>query len=85
MEWLTYCLNPRATTFDLSVYGPEDPAFIEHRTEQAIMTLLAHKYGILLEPELDYEQGLFQQLNHHDLSGGGKESQPPLGSRFRNV
>lgn len=45
MEWLTYCVNPLATTFDPSAILPEYPELKEHRTEQAIMTLLAHKYG----------------------------------------
>lgn len=45
MEWLTYCLNPTAQTFDPSVLAPEYPELHEHRTEQSIFTLLAHKYG----------------------------------------
>jgi hypothetical protein len=48
MEWLTYCVNPKSTTFDPSTILPEHEGFIEHRTEQAIMTNLAHKYGIKL-------------------------------------
>lgn len=44
-EWLKYCLIPVANTFDPSVLGPELPGFKEHRCEQAIMSLLAAKYG----------------------------------------
>ena len=45
MEWLTYCLNPNATTFEPSIYGPELPGFEQHRTEQAIFSMLVAKYG----------------------------------------
>lgn len=51
-EWLTYCVNPLATTFDPSVLGKPDldsldppEKFREHRTEQAIFTNLVSKYG----------------------------------------
>lgn len=84
MEWLTYCVNPRANTFDPSVLAPELDGFIEHRTEQAIMTLLAHKYGWQLYPELDEEQGIFCQEN----ARAPEESivtAPVLGSRYQNV
>lgn len=76
MEWLTYCVNPKSTTFDPSTIAPELPGFIEHRTEQAIMTNLAHKYGQKLYREAcDAGNGtnrdwnlyhqLFQQTNPH--------------------
>ncbi len=51
MEWMTYCVNPLANTFDPSVLAPENEGFIEHRTEQAMMTNLAYKYGIPLHRE----------------------------------
>jgi hypothetical protein len=51
IEWLTYCLNPLAQTFDESVIAPEYPEMKEHRTEQAIMTNLAYKRGIHLYRE----------------------------------
>jgi hypothetical protein len=84
MEWLTYCVNPLATTFDPSVLAPELEGFIEHRAEQAILTLLAHKYGYTLYPEADEEMGVFHQAN----------PRPPeesvitaavVGSQYRNV
>lgn len=52
-EWLTYCVNPLATSFqrDHNQDRPEIPEFKEHRTEQAIMTNLAHKYGLKLYRE----------------------------------
>lgn len=53
MEWLTYCVNPLATTFDKSTLSTEPIGFKEHRTEQAIMTNLAHKYGLKLYREAD--------------------------------
>lgn len=76
MEWITYCVNPLSTTFDPSVIKAEIEGFIEHRTEQAIMTNLAHKYGLNLYRELCeggagivrdrqlYGQ-LFSQVNPH--------------------
>lgn len=48
MEWLTYCINPLATTFTRSVLAAENDGFEQHRTEQAILSLLAHKYGLKL-------------------------------------
>ena len=90
IEWLTYCLNPIAQTFDRSVYRPEHPELHEHRTEQAIMTLLSYKYGHKLyreacqfgatQPEDQelYPQ-LFQQVGCH------AHAKSLAGSRFRNV
>ncbi len=60
IEWLAYCVNPLAQSFEPSVLGfPEitGPAdcpsrvFKQHRTEQAIMTLLCLKYGLKLYRE----------------------------------
>lgn len=91
MEWLTYCMNPLATTFDPSICGEEAPGFIEHRTEQAILTNLAHKYGVNLYREADqsgngttrdmqlYPQ-LFEQVNQES-----KVTADPVGSRYFNV
>jgi hypothetical protein len=84
MEWLTYCVNPRATTFDPSILGSEAPGFREHRTEQAIMTLLAYKYGIELHPELDYEQGIFHQDNDRPEQTR-QQTAAVKGSQWRNV
>lgn len=92
MEWLTYCVNPLATTFDPSVLGVERAAFVEHRAEQAIMTNLAHKYGIPLHREADeagkgvlrdwarYGQ-LFSQVNA-DIA---HVTSPARGSRYFNI
>lgn len=92
-EWLTYCINPLATTFDPSVLGPELPGFIEHRTEQAILTLLAHKYGYRLYREADQSgephakdkdlfPAIFQQIPSTEYLN---VTAPVQGSRFRNV
>lgn len=73
MEWITYCVNPLSTTFDPSVILPEHEGFIEHRTEQAIMTNLAHKYGIKLYREVcdagEYPTPTMQHLDDRDLYG----------------
>ncbi len=93
MEWLTYAINPLATTFEpseLSSVPPCDPDLHEHRTEQAIMTNLAYKYGHKLyreacqnaatQPE---DQDLYPQLfTQVGCTGSVKSLQ---GSRFRNV
>jgi hypothetical protein len=89
MEWLTYCLNPLATTFDSSVLAPEYQGFGEHRTEQAIMTLLTYKYNYKLyreacqfgarQPE---DQDLYPQL-FRQVYGSGPRTLD--GSRYRNV
>ena len=44
-EWQRWCLDPQATTFDASTLGPELPGFCEHRTEQAILSLMAIRDG----------------------------------------
>lgn len=92
MEWLTYCVNPRANTFDPSVLVAESPLFIEHRAEQAILTNLAHQYQLPLHREADqsgngtprdwdlYRQ-LFEQVNP-DLA---HVSSPPMGSAYANA
>ena len=92
MEWISYAVNPRATTFDPSRLAPEPPGFEEHRTEQAILTNLCHKHGFKLYRECDesgeespddrdgpdgYPQ-LFQQIRQGSCVNGP-------GSRFRNV
>lgn len=90
-EWLTYCVNPLATTFQPSVLAPEYPELREHRTEQAIMTCLAHKYkhklwreacafGNAHSEDKDHYTQLFEQNGSH--SYGPTNSQ---GSYFRNV
>jgi hypothetical protein len=91
MEWLTYCVNPRATTFDPSVLGPEAPEFQEHRTEQAILSNLAHKYQVRLHREacdlgnaFPEDKALYPQL-FAQLNAWGNKTAPCLGSRFRNV
>ncbi|MDE2038210.1 MAG: hypothetical protein KGI69_03260 [Patescibacteria group bacterium] len=97
MEWLAYCVNPLATTFDPSVLGkPELPGFVEHRTEQAIMTNLAHKYGYRLHREADqagegrtndrdlYDQ-LFIQKDDWVKKTGRNMTAPVEGSAYRNI
>lgn len=51
MEWLAYCLNPLANTFDRSIILPEYPDLHEPRCEQAILTNLVKKYGRTLYRE----------------------------------
>jgi hypothetical protein len=90
-EWLTYAVNPVATTFDTTV--TEHPEFVEHRTEQAIMTNLCYRYGYPLHREADQsgegwpdDRDLYGQLfvqvenlTRYAADSNGK------GSRWRNV
>jgi hypothetical protein len=101
MEWLTYCVNPFATTFDPSVIDEELPGFKEHRTEQAIMTNLAYKYGLKLYREADdsgeinrcgtegqRDRDLYPQLfiQHNPTDVIGKRvSFTPEGSIYANI
>jgi len=90
-EWLTYAVNPMATTFEPSVLGQEPYGFQEHRTEQAILTMLAHKYGYPLWREADQDgnewigrdPGDYPQLFEQVRRGG--PFPVGTGSRFRNV
>ena len=92
MEWLAYCVNPLANTFDLSVLGPERPEFVEHRAEQAIMTNLAHKYGLRLYREAceagngsARDRELYWQLFTQVNDDVAHVSFEPVGSSFFNV
>ena len=92
-EWYTYSINPLATTFDMpSRLGlAENPNFVEHRCEQAILTNLAHKYGFKLYREacefgnsVGNDKGLYGQLFHQEI---GRALGPVAcrGSVFRNI
>jgi hypothetical protein len=93
MEWLTYCINPIATTFDTSILADEPSYFTEHRTEQAIMSNLAHKYNLELYREAD-ETGQFshrhkdlypQTFIQQDVHDTNITREIKNGSKFRNV
>jgi tetratricopeptide (TPR) repeat protein len=73
------------------VLGSEAPGFVEHRTEQAIMTNLAHKYGVRLHREacelgnsFPEDKDLFPQL-FTQMNPWGQKTAPCVGSKFRNV
>lgn len=97
MEWLSYSVNPLANTFDKSVLGKELDGFVEHRCEQAILTLLAHKYGYKLYREAcqggnaetkdkDIYGQLFVQENTWLQKNNNKNSTAPVeGSIYRNI
>lgn len=92
-EFLTYAINPMATTFEPSLLGSDPVDLNEHRTEQAILTMLAHKYGYTLWREADQdgipyrgqpgEPGEYGQLFEQRRRGGPFPA--GNGSRFRNV
>jgi hypothetical protein len=97
-EWLSYSVNRYATTFDPPHMRvevpyfpnvPEHDFFTEHRTEQAIMTNLAHRYGYKLWRELDQDgdglpddRELYGRLFTQTHLGSGHAVQ---GSRFRRI
>jgi hypothetical protein len=94
MEWLTYCVNPLANTFDNStLVAKEHGMFKEHRAEQAIMTNLAHKYGLELYREADQtgewsnrHRDLYPQLfSQQDRYCDPKTREIGVGSKFRNI
>lgn len=91
MEWMAYCVNPLVNTFDKSVLGVEDPAFREHRCEQAALTNLAHKYGLKLYREaceagngFDNDKDLYPQL-FTQINPNAQVTQEVLGSEYFNV
>ncbi len=88
MEWLSYCLNPACVGLEPGT--DEYPEYREHRSDQSILTNLAHKYGLKLYREADeFGDGtdrdreiygtVFKQI--------GQYHQPRNlnGSRWRNV
>jgi len=90
IEWLAYCLNPLANTFDRSHILAEYAELHEPRCEQAILTNLVHKYGYRLyreacqagmaaEEDKDLYQQLFVQLDN------ATDKTNLMGSRFRNI
>ena len=90
MEWLTYCINPLCVGLESSVLAPEYPEYNEHRSDQSILTNLAHKYSCRLYREADqFGDGtdrdrdlygtVFQQIGQYD------KPRSLAGSRYRNV
>lgn len=91
-EWLSYVVNPFANTFDPSVLRPELLGFIEHRAEQAIMTNLAHRYGLPLHREAcaagNYtmrDRELYGQLFEQINDDVDHVTSPATGSAYANA
>jgi hypothetical protein len=61
-QWLAYCRDPRCLTDMANTEGRSDHAgFVEHRHDQSILTLLAHREGA---PYLDLtDTGIFRYLS----------------------
>jgi hypothetical protein len=92
MEWLTYCINPRSNTREPSEIRPELEGFTEHREDQAILTLLAAKYGIPLYREacqagtqFPHDKELYGTVFHQADAWGRGVTAPCEGSKYRNV
>lgn len=90
MEWQTYCLNPQCIGFETYRGESEYKEYQEHRSDQSILTNLAHKYGLKLYREADqFGDGtdrdreiygtVFKQIGCYD------KPRTLDGSRFRNV
>ncbi len=93
-EWLDYTCDRHCNTFDNSTITEEYLDLKEHRCEQAILTNLAHKYGIPLHRECDQWGNEFKADFPNDTYGQifestGVYSYDPSGKRdgssFRNV
>ena len=92
-EWLAYCVNRTANTFDASVLLPEYPELHEPRCEQAILTNLIHKYGWRLHREAcqagnaaispEWDEALYPQL--FVQLDNATDKNDVSGSKFRNV
>ena len=90
MEWLAYSINPMCQFWGKSGYTEDSPEFHRHSTEQSVLTLLAHKYGIVLHreacqfgwPIAPGKATWYPQLFIQDGARGPTTGQ---GSAFRNV
>jgi hypothetical protein len=87
-EWQVYCLDPRCNTRGRPFQLPNADDFIEHRTDQAILTNLAYKYGYRLYQEASqgsaHTPQYFEQV--HCTTGENMCGRNPgTGSRYRNV
>lgn len=92
IEWLTYAVHPLATTFDPSRLDGEHVGFIEHRAEQAVLTNLAHKYGLPLYREACQagngtcrDQRLYGQLFEQINDDVAHVTAEPIGSVYFNI
>jgi hypothetical protein len=100
IEWWAYNLNPLANTREKdgerdvpSKLGPELPdfdttrgsGFCEHRTEQAIYTLLAHKYGVPLQPEASAGNSAGPGLSYFEQSHDTSSINPGVHCKHFNV
>lgn len=47
-EWLNYCTNENILTDKPNEFGENLPEYIDHRMDQSVLSLLAHKYKIHL-------------------------------------
>lgn len=45
-EWLTYAQDERMMLDRKSIFGPEDPNFIDNRHDQSILSILLKKWGL---------------------------------------
>lgn len=67
-EYLEWCKDERILTDLKSTTGPEDNSFVDHRHDQAVLSLMAIKYGI--KPNIDPSQfGRHEQIINHHRTG----------------
>ena len=93
-EWLDCSCDERKSTFKKSSIYEEYGDLKEHRTEQAMLTNLGHKYGVMLHREADqwgngYEKDFPYDTYGQIFESTGVYSYDPSGNRhgssFRNV
>jgi hypothetical protein len=90
-DWLKWVCVPDANTVLPSHLAPEYPEYVEHRSDQSVLTNLAHKYELRLFREAcsfgnssDKDKNLYPQL-FEQLGGHNFAPSPCVGSQFRNV
>lgn len=101
VEWWAYSINPLCQQWEdygPSKYSTDGPEFHQHRTEQAVLSLLANKYGVAIYRQacqwgwpVDHEYckahgviaDLYPQLFDQRYCEGDRTDLS--GSRYRNV
>lgn len=100
-EWWAYSINPRCQLWDKSIMGPDivenlpgtdNTGFWQGRCEQAVLSLLGHKYGIPFHREAcqwgetgsDKDRDLYPHALFHQEGATG-DRRDTSGSRFANI
>lgn len=52
-SWFDFCQDPQLITDCPSIYKPNPPGFIDHRHDQAILSLMVHDRGMPITSQID--------------------------------